>query len=97
MLQKLYTDSQKTKLSYFNDEELFFKILLKKDRNYSVAVCLNDSPNNKLKIKTQFLTLVFLEKLMAPHLVKKFPHIYGTQTFVTVSQEPATGPYPQPY
>jgi len=29
-------------------------------------------------------------------LVKKFPAFYGTQKFITCSQEPTTGPFPEP-
>jgi len=39
---------------------------------------------------------ILLEKLIVTQLVKKFPAFYWTQTFITVSQEPATGPYPEP-
>jgi hypothetical protein len=32
----------------------------------------------------------------ASQLVKKFTTFYGTRTFITDSQEPVTGPYPEP-
>jgi hypothetical protein len=35
-------------------------------------------------------------KLTVPQLVKKIIHVYGKQLFVTISQEPFSGSYPEP-
>jgi len=39
---------------------------------------------------------VLLEKLIVTELFKKFVAVYGTRMYITVSQEPATGPYLEP-
>jgi hypothetical protein len=39
---------------------------------------------------------VLFEKLIVAQPVKKFPSFYGTQWFILFSQQPATGPYPEP-
>ena len=38
-----------------------------------------------------------LEKLVVPHLVKKFPAFYGTRCFITVFITAPTCPYPEPH
>jgi hypothetical protein len=37
-----------------------------------------------------------LEKRPVVQLLKNFPAFYGTRRFITWSQEPSTGPYPDP-
>jgi hypothetical protein len=39
---------------------------------------------------------MILKKLIVTQPVKKFPAVYATQISLPCSQEPATGPYPQP-
>ena len=38
----------------------------------------------------------FLRSWLVLRLIKKFPAFYGTRKFITVSQAPATCPYPEP-
>jgi len=39
---------------------------------------------------------VLLKKLTSSQVVKKLSTLYGTQEFITLLQEPATCPYPEP-
>jgi hypothetical protein len=40
---------------------------------------------------------VIIEKLIIAHLLKIFPAFYETRRFITYSQDPATGPYLEPF
>jgi len=42
------------------------------------------------------MSRVLLEKLTFTLTVKKFPALYGNRGFITCSQVPTTGPYPEP-
>jgi hypothetical protein len=48
--------------------------------------------SNRTTISSTLLT----EKLTVTQLVKKLPAFYGTLSFITCSQEPATVPHSQP-
>jgi hypothetical protein len=42
------------------------------------------------------MVLIFLGKLTVAQLVKIFRAFYGTEGSLLCSQEPTTGPYPEP-
>jgi len=47
-------------------------------------------PTNQLHVAY----IVVIENLTATQLVRKLPTFYGTQRLYTITQDPATGPYP---
>jgi hypothetical protein len=49
-----------------------------------------------LLILTYLRSCALLEKLQIMQLLKNFPAFCGTRRFITLLQEPSTGPYPEP-
>jgi hypothetical protein len=60
-------------------------------------ILLNISHQATQALFTKLLRPQLVNKLLRPQLVNKFPTFYGTPRLITVLNEPATGPYPEPY